>query len=153
MISQPFDAYQFHDNLVHGLSFLVENFRSELHLDLDYILQWPNCLDASNKGQLFAVSKSLLKFYDVTDLSVNIDWGDSGYTTAVSGICIDMVERVSIPTTLRFPDYYKWEITMSDGRSLISFGSSSMTFELIGNTLSVPRQFLLDGERNPPLVL
>lgn len=152
MSTQSFDTYQFHDNLLHGVSFLVENFRSELHLDIDHILQWPNCQHETNDTQLFTVSRGLLRFFDVTDLSITIDSGDSGYTTAVSGVCIDVIERESISTTLRLPTYYKWKVIMSDGVSVISFGSSSMSVELIGPALSVPRQFLMEDERNHSLI-
>ena len=148
MTNKIYDVYQFHDSLLHGISFFVEDFQSELRLDIDHILQWPNCPSEADETLLFTVSKALLTFFDVTDLSINIDWGESGYTTAVSGVYIDMIERVSIPTSLRLPAYYKWNIVFDDNHSFISFGSSSMAFELIGSGLTVPRQFLLAAERN-----
>ncbi len=148
MTTQLFDSYQFHDNFLHGISFLVEDFRSEFLMDIDHILQWPKCPNEIENEQFFIVSKALLRFNDVTDLSININWGESGYTTAVSGVCIDAIERTNIPTTLRFSNYYKWKVILNDSSSFISFGASSFALELIGNAIQTPRQFLLDAERN-----
>ncbi len=147
MTSQSFDKYHFHDNFIHGVSFVVENFQSELRFDIDHILDWPNCADKNNNGSDFTLSKGLLRFCDVTDLLINIEWGRSGYTTAVSGMSIDHIEREEVSTTLRFPSYYKWDIVLTDGRSLISFGASSMFLDLMGSPILVDRQFLMEAER------
>ena len=123
------NMHQFHDNLVHGLSFVVENFDAEFHLDIDYIEKWPSCLEGSIA--IFTVVKARLRFIDVTDLAINIDREKSGYTTALSAIRIDTVEAEKIDTTLRFDAYYKCVIAMVDGRSQISFGTSDMFLELL----------------------
>ena len=140
------DKYKFHDNLVHGLSFFTEDFQSEVHLDIDHIINWPSC--DGNGSEIFVVSRAMLKFINVTDLFINIDRGKSGYTTSVSGVSIDRIECEEIETTLRLPTYYKWEIVMSDECSRISFGSSDMFFELMGTQFSVNRQYLKQCERN-----
>ena len=143
------DKYKFHDNLIHGFEIITEDFQSELHLDVDYIILWPSC-DTGDENAMFSITQATLKFLNVTDLVIYIDRGKSGYTTSVSGVCIDRIECEEIETALRFPAYYRWEIIMSDERSKISFGSSEMFLELIGKPLSVNRQYLKQSERNSP---
>ena len=140
--------YQFHDNLVHGFCFVIEDFISELHIDIDYITQWPSCVAEESENSTFIISRALLKFHNVTDLIMSIDKGNSGYTTSVSGICIDSIDGEKIETSLKFPAYYKWEILMTDERSKILFGASDMSIELLGNSVSVNRQYLTENERN-----
>lgn len=148
------DKYQFHDNLIHGISFVIEDFQSELHIDIDYITHWPSCPGMEGEDAIFIISKAVLIFCNVTDLAINIDRGKSGYTTSVSGICIDRIDHEKIDTTLRFDAYYKWEIVMSDGRSKFLFGASDMFLKLIGSPLSVNRQYLAESERigNPTIM-
>lgn len=141
---KEFDSCDLHDSLVHGVSFLTEGFIAELHLDIDYILQWPTCVDES---PVFEVSKALVRFCDVSDLSIDIEWPKKGPETALSRIFIDKVIRHEVSTTLRLPAYYKWRILMSDGRSSISFGASDMIIELVGSPATTNRQYLMSYER------
>jgi hypothetical protein len=148
MTTDNFDPHQFHDNLLHGISISVEGFRSELHLDLDYIVDWPACESGNPQTPKFSVAKGMVTFYDVTDLCLNINWGTSGYTTAVSGPYIDMVQREKIVPGLRIAEYFKWRVVFTDQRSSITFGASSMSFETHGNCMEVARQYLTDAERD-----
>lgn len=145
MTSQKFDIYKFHDNSIHGILFLIENFTAELQLDIDHILQWPRC---SDNEAVFDVSKALVRFCDVSDLSINFEWSKKGPETAISRIYIDKIIREEISTTLRLPAYYKWRIEMSDEQSVISFGASAMIVELAKSSIVVNRPYLMAGERN-----
>lgn len=73
---------------------------------------------------------------------MNIDWGQSGYTTAVAGTIINKIERHEVATTLRVLEYYHWNVVMADGRSNVSFGASSMTLDMKGEPVDVERQYL-----------
>jgi hypothetical protein len=146
-MNENFDEYAFHDSRVHGISFVTEGFSSEVHLDIDCILRWPDCDADGDTLPLFTVSKGLLSFFDVTDLVMKVDWGTSGFTTAVSGIYIDRVVRQEAKTSLRFPAYYSWDIIFSDSTSQLSLGASSCIQKQVGNPLVVDRQFLLREER------
>lgn len=147
MTIDNFDPHKFHDNLVHGISMSVEGYSSELRLDVDYIADWPPCVLGDSHRVEFTVVRGLVTFQDVTDLCVKIDWGDSGYTTAVSGPYIDVLQREKIVTSLRLPNYFRWKIIFTDGRSSITFGASSMSFVTHGSLVKVDRQYLTDQER------
>lgn len=143
-----YDSHAYHDNTVHGIRFLVEDFLSEVVFDIDHIVRWPVHACEADEKSVFKVAKGNLRFSDVTDLNVNIDWGKSGYTTAVSGTSIDKIERRTVATTLRLPAYYHWDVLMTDGRSTVSFGASGMSFEIKGESIDVERQYLNGSERN-----
>lgn len=148
MKAENFDPFMFHDNLVHGIAVCVEGFKSELRLDLDYIISWPTCVPEDPDVGDFSVVKGLLTFQDVTDLNVTIDWGSTGYTTAVSGPYIDVIQRNEIAPALRLPEYFTWKIIFSDGRSSISFGASSISLQTFGDPIKVGRQYLTEQERS-----
>lgn len=148
MTAGNFDPHIFHDNLVHGISISVEGFSSELRLDLDHIVDWPTCVSTDAHGSEFTVIRGAAIFHDVTDLCVNIDWGDSGYTTAVSGPYIDVVQRVEIFPAIRLPNYFQWKIIFTDGRSSINLGASSMEFITQGMPVTLDRHYLTHSERN-----
>lgn len=144
------DEYQFHDCFVHGVYFDINpgGIKSELHLDIDYIMQWLNCTE--NEDAIFVVSKAVLKFHDVTDLSINIEWGKTGYTSSVSGSCvINYIKSEKIENGLRFENYYKCEILTQSESSKILFGTSGMSLEMKGIPVKVVnRQYLTETERN-----
>ena len=146
-MSENYDEYAFHDNRIHGVSFVAENFRSEIHLDIDCILGWPDCESALEVPPRFKVSKAVLSFFHVTDFEMNIDWGASGFTSAVSGIYIDRLTRQEAITSLRLPTYYLWSIVFTDDKSRFSLGASACQLKLIGDPIVVERQHLLSAER------
>lgn len=147
MCADSTDDSQFHDNAIHGISFVTEDFRSDLCLDIDHIIQWPTCAAVENKDPVFTISKAVLTFHDVTDLVINIDWGASGYTTSVSGFYIVSIEKEKIDTPLRFLEYYKWQVITNQLRSKLTFGASGMSLNLVGAPISVNRQYLKEIER------
>jgi hypothetical protein len=77
---QAVDATSWHDNLVHALLFHVGDastgdWRSELVLDIDHIVEW---ICGTEGDARFRVAPATLTFHDVTDLRVNFDFGGSG---------------------------------------------------------------------------
>ena len=143
-----FDPFQFHDNHVHGISFPVTDFDCALILDIDHIVDWPECDSADGEMPRFSVAKASLKFSCVSDLVVHIDWGTRGYAGGTSGISINEITRKKVVPAFRVPTYFQWHIHMADQQSFISFGASSFSLELIGKPLVVDRQFLLGNERS-----
>ncbi len=144
--------HDFHDNLIRGIGFSsdVGDFSSDIHFDIDHILEWICCSTEENKT-LFSVSRALLKFHNVTDLIINISWGNSNYSEYSgysSGVHILHIKKEAVMSTLSVPDYYKWEIVTTNKDYYITFGASSMSLELIGEPKTVNRQYLLNSERN-----
>lgn len=73
-IDSSYDSFAYHDNLVHGIRFIVEGFRSEVVFDIDHIVSWP--LDCDPGGEsVFKVAKCDLCFTDVTDFESNYRLG------------------------------------------------------------------------------
>ncbi|MDK9363402.1 hypothetical protein [Lelliottia wanjuensis] len=147
------DEHQFHDNLIRGVIFASEvgDFSSDIHFDIDHIVKWVHC-SVKEGESLFSVSRALLKFHDVSDLNLDISWGNTQYTKYAgysSGIYIlDIIKRkIESPLAPRAENYYEWEILTTNKNSIIKFGASSMSLELIGAPMTVNRQYLLNDER------
>lgn len=142
-----FENYSFHDNAIHGI-FLPgyeKNEESTLSFDIDHILQWGEC--SGNTVESFSVSQALLSFHNVTDLNARIAWSNSNYTSSESGIYIIDINREIVRTTLRHPQYFKWNIITNSDSYAFSFGASSLSLKLLGNTHKLDRQHLLSNER------
>ncbi|MCX4027829.1 hypothetical protein H0A36_28555 [Endozoicomonas sp. SM1973] len=142
--NNDFERISWHDNMIHGFSFDVnaEEFRSDLIIDIDYIVEW-SCDDESE----FKISPSFLTFHDITDLYINIDWGESGFMNAASGIFIIDIQRKSVETKLRMKNYYKWTIILNDKNHSISFGASGFTQKAYIDPVSTDIQYLKKNQR------
>lgn len=140
---KQYPDFDVHDNIVHGIRMISENFTSELVVDIDHILEWPEC----REGGKFKVCVACLKFHDVTDLTVRIEWGDSGYTVAVSDMMINEVVFDKTESTLRFESYYSVTVRMSDGNSFFHFGSSGVSLEILSDSMFTSNQYLTSAER------
>lgn len=152
MISRSIDDYQFHDNLIHGFFFAsdMDDFSSDIHFDIDHILEWKHCSTIEYET-LFSITRALLKFHNVTDLNINITWGNSNYSEYSgysSGVYILDIKKEKVESPLADPDYYKWTIFTSNDDYFITFGASSMSLELVGEPIQTNRQYLLNHERN-----
>jgi len=144
---------QFHDNLIHGVSFAsdVGDFSSDIHFDIDHILEWL-CCSKNMDESMFSVSRALLKFHDVSDLILDLSWGETQYSKFTgfrSGVFILDVKKENVESLLAKDDgsYYKWQILTNNKNSIIQFGASSMSLELIGTPKIVNRQYLINSER------
>src|SRR5262249_57451905 len=89
--TEDFDATSWHDNAIHGLRFETGDpdrgdWRSELVLDIDHIVEWVCGIDAN---VLFRVAPATLTFRDVTDCRVAIVQGDGGYQVGLQTLSID----------------------------------------------------------------
>jgi hypothetical protein len=110
MESSNFDGRIFHDNFIHGFGFLAENFESQLNIDIDHIIEWPNFCDQGNDGCKFKVSRGILKFFNVTDFFINLDRGKTNCTRSNFLNSIDKIGKELIFTTLSISEYYGWKM-------------------------------------------
>lgn len=132
-----------HDCRIHGISTLVEDWHSQFRVDLDVVVQAP-CVE---NGEKFHVAPALLTFHHVTDLSIRIEWGESGYQQACDGPYIERIVKSPVQTKMSFDVYYRWDILLTDGRSRISLGATSAEVQLTGEPVAVDRYYLKEGER------
>ncbi|WP_147307008.1 hypothetical protein [Roseateles depolymerans] len=137
-----FSYSDIHDALIHGISFKVEDWVSELHLDIDVPI---STIESAHRCR-FLVAKANLRFENVTDLVVHVDWGGSGYSQAVSGPFVVEISREPVESMIRTPQYYKWMLRMADQKSFISLGASQANL-VVGEPVEVDRQYLFANER------
>jgi hypothetical protein len=107
-----FARLSWHDDTVYGLRFAVGDiargdWRSELVLDLDHIVEW---LCGQDRSVRFRVAPATLIFHDVTDLRIALDWGDSGHRMALGEPQIDAITRAAFADQKICLDrpYYRW---------------------------------------------
>jgi hypothetical protein len=137
-----------HDDTLYGLRFEVGDvargdWRSELVLDLDHIVEW---LCGSDRSVRFRVAPATLVFHDVTDVRIALDWGDSGHRTALSEPQIDAITRAQVEDQKICLDrpYYRWRIAFNwPPGGAIAFGASGFTQTLRAAPV------LLDEQRLP----
>lgn len=80
-----FDRLSFHDCHIRGLEFRAGDsdrgeWVSDLVLDIDYILEW---ICGVGGGGQFRVAPATLTFEGATDLSIAVNWGESGFRCAL----------------------------------------------------------------------
>lgn len=153
MMPEVISEHTFHDNLIRGICFAsgMEDFSSDIHFDIDHILEWVNC-STQPGDSLFSVSKATLKFHDVSDLVINLSLektNHSQFSSLTSGIYILDILKEKIESSLSNTGnhYYKWKIITTDKGCTIQFGAASMSLELFGTPKIVNRQYLTNDER------
>ena len=147
-----FESISWHDNIVYGFCFdVVDGFRDDWHadlvLDLDHIVEWL-CDEA--RGTRFRVAPATLRFHNVTDLRIAIDWGDSGFRTMLNEISIDGIWRRQIESQAICLDrpHYRWRIELNSPRpGAIAFGASGFTQRLRAEPVVLDEQSFPRGAR------
>ena len=149
-----FCSTSWHDNFIYGISISIGDihagdWRSDLVFDIDHIVEW---VAGTGDRPRFRVAPATLLFHHVTDLKLAIDWGSSGYQTALHEASIDQVARVQIfdqKICLDRP-YYHWQITMNfPAGGEISFGASGYTQTLRSGPVLQDEQKLSPRIRAP----
>ncbi|MFQ5992883.1 MAG: hypothetical protein ACE5NA_10655 [Nitrospiraceae bacterium] len=123
------------------------DWTSDLVLDIDFIVEWLCGVDG---GAQFRVAPAVLVFHGVTDLSINIDWGDSGFRSALHEVSIDRIERERVREQKVYLDrpYYSWRILLNWPKSgAITFGAVGFTQTLVSETVLTDQQRLSRRER------
>jgi hypothetical protein len=125
-----FDDLSWHDNAVHALRLVEGEYGAgQLHLDIDYILEW---LRDDSDEIAFRIAPASLEFRDVTNLKVTLD-----YETPTAGLTPFSLDRIDRQLEQR--DRYEvilWTL-------VVNWPVGGITFEAKGF-----RQFL----RGPPVV-
>jgi hypothetical protein len=125
-----FDTWRWHDNLIYGLSVDIgdtesQDWRSDLIFDIDFIVEW---LRQASGEFRFRVAPAALAFQTVSDLSIDVDHGDSGGRNALTEWCIDRVIRDRLDRPF---DYWRWTIHLNVPCSgKIKFCASGFTLTL-----------------------
>ena len=148
-----FARLSWHDDTVYGLRFAVGDihrgdWRSELVLDLDHIVEW---LCGSDRSVRFRVAPATLVFHDMTDLRIALDWGESGHRTALSEPQIDAITRAPVAGQKICLDrpYYRWRIAFNwPHGGEVAFGASGFTQTLRAEPVVLDQQRLPPGDRN-----
>ena len=133
-----FEKLSWHDCRIWGLEFRTD----DLVLDIDFILGW---ICDTEGGAQFRVAPATLVFHGVTDLKVNIDWGNSGFQVALYELSIDRIDRERAIGQKVFLDrpYYKWSIRLNwprDGE--IVFGAVGFSQTLRSEPVLTNKQSL-----------
>lgn len=150
--NDDFENMSWHDNSVYGISWKMEfqsNYISDLILDIDYICEWVCTPDKSCR---FKVSPADLIYHDITDLKINIDWGDSGFQNCIEG-GLDIMditrERIQNQKVHLDKPYYRWVIKLQFPAqdSFISFGATGFTQKLRKEPILIESQSLTLDQR------
>jgi hypothetical protein len=149
-----FDRLSWHDDTIYGLRLDTADpdrglWRSDLVLDIDHIVEWVCGIDKRPK---FRVAPATLVFHDVTDLSLAIDWGDTGHRTALHEMAIDGIARAPVANQQICLDraYYRWTIALNWPKGgAIAFGASGFTQTLRAAPVLLDEQQLPVADRIP----
>lgn len=147
-----FDQLSWHDCHIWGIELRAgdpaeEDWTSDLALDIDFIVEW---LCGVSGGAQFRVAPATLVFHGITDLSVQINWGDSGFRIALHPVSIDRIERELVRDQKVYLDrpYYSWRILLNWPRDgVITFGAVGFTQTLRGEAILKDQQKLSRRER------
>jgi hypothetical protein len=147
-----FDRLSWHDCHIWAVELRVgdpdnEDWTSDLVLDIDFIVEW---LCGVGGGGQFRVAPATLVFHGVTDPKIDIDWGHSGFQTALHPVSIGQLERQRIQDQKVYLDrpYYSWKICLNwPDRGLITFGAVGFTQTLRAEPILSENQRLSRSER------
>lgn len=117
-----YESLSWHDNAVHGLELGDES----LVLHLDYILEW---LPPGPDGRYsFRVAPAVLRFRDVSALTVDLDYIGRGVTP----FTISVIGRTETA----------WTIGINWPEGVISFQATGFVQELVGEPVVTDRGML-----------
>ena len=147
-----FDQLSWHDCTIWGLELRAGDpdegdWTNDLVLHIDFIVEWLCGVDG---GGQFRVAPATLVFHGVTDLRINIDWGDSGFRSALHEASIDRIERERVREQKVHLDrpYYSWRILLNWPKSgLITFGAVGFTQTLRTEAILTDQQSLSPPKR------
>ena len=148
MTEHPFETMSWHDNLIHGLQLRAPDpdrgdWRSELVLDIDHIVEW---VRADDKSVQFRVAPATLNFQDVTYLRISFYFGGGAHRHTMNELSIaDITTQPAPPLGIGSAAYFLWRIALNSPQGgEIAFGASGYTLTLRADPV------LLDDQRLPP---
>jgi hypothetical protein len=141
--TEDFEHMSWHDVHVHGFRFAAfdsQEGSADLVLDIDYILEWK----PSGSGFQFTVCQALLRFHDVFDFRMNLD-----YKSPSAGMCpfsIGGIEREAIEAITGYKSF-RWVLPINWPHGHLEFQAPSFTQSLLGSPRVQSGQFLSPSER------
>ena len=137
---EQFDEMSWHDNCVHALR-IVEgiNGAGELIFDLDYILEWIE----AEEGFRFRILPVTLKFREVTDLRISLDYATP--TIALGPFSIHAIER-KVEQRERYAAQV-WKLLINSPIGEITFESQGFEQRSVGAPQISNGQWLSPAER------
>ncbi|HEY4309510.1 MAG TPA: hypothetical protein VGN12_08670 [Pirellulales bacterium] len=147
-----FDELSWHDCSVWRFELRVgdsaeEDWTADLLLDLDFIADGFYGTDGTVQ---YAMAPATLSFQGVTDLKMTLDFGDSGFQTAIHAFSVDRIEREPVRDQKVYLDrtYYRWTIFGNWPQSGdLSFGAVGFTLKLACEPITKPTYTLSLQER------
>ena len=142
-----------HDNPIYGMHWRSADpdrglWRSELVLDIDYILEWVPSGDGCVK---FRTAPAILIFHDAADLEISLDSraGD-GYRRYLNELSIHHIGRQRVDGE---PAYYRWRIDLNaPAGGVLRFGAARFSQILTAAPLLCGEQ-RYPGDQRPPFTL
>ena len=144
-----------HDDRIHSLHLRAPDpdrgdWRSELMLDIDHIVEW---LCGADGRMRFRVAPASLLFHDVTDLRIGIAFGAGGARETLNELSIAAIDRHPAAATAGpgQQPYYDWRIALNlPVGGEITFGASGYSLTLRAAPVLTDQQRLPTGHRPPP---
>ena len=132
--------HTFHDASVYGMCLISpepdqQDWRSELILDIDYILEWIK----NDDGLIsFRLVQAELCFVNVSDLRVVFGFPQ----VTINPLPIDQIVRSDRPLGVReLYREYRWDIVLNDGLDgKLTFRASGYRLKEIGNSITFGQQ-------------
>jgi len=148
-----FEQMSWHDCHIWGIEFQVgepdeDDWTDNLVIGLDFITQW-QC--STDRRCSFMIAPARLVFHGVTDPRIAIEWGSSGFQTAIHPVSIDRISREVIHDQKVFLDrpYYQWKIKLNWPKSgEISCGAVGYSQTLLTEPVRSNKQYLSLKERS-----
>jgi len=142
-----FEDLSWHDCHVWGFELRPpdpdnNDWRSELALDIDYIVEW---ICRTDGGATFRVAPATLVFRDVSDLCIDCDFRSEGPPATIQPASVDDIERT--PTSARLGreagERWNWKIALNwpQGGSM-TFAASGFSMRLRREPVETPEQSL-----------
>jgi hypothetical protein len=142
-----FEQLSWHDCHVWGVAFIAgdpeeQDWTSDPACDIDFIVEWlcpaEGCFE-------FRVAPARLVFHGVTDPTISINWGDSGFQCAIHLVSIDRIHREQVNEQKVYLDrpYYRWRIALNwPANGEITFGAVGFTQTLLADPVLTEKQHL-----------
>ena len=141
-----------HDNLIYGLHLRGADpdrgvWRSELLLDIDYIVEWICGIDSRTKLRIAPATRT---FHDVTNLQSTLDFYNDAYRQNINELSIAEITRKPVDANKEgsLGPYFEWSIEMNlpkDGK--VTFGASAYSQILRANPVLMDEQRLSADDR------
>jgi hypothetical protein len=133
-----FPNLSWHDNSVHAFRVIEgKDGAGELVLDIDHIVEWIE----SQAGYEFRVAPAELRFRDVTDLRMTLD-----YSAATAALTPFTLDRIQVDQ-MRNGQSNRWTLKVNWPVGEISFSSTGFTLRLTGESVVSSAQSLEPAQR------